>query len=180
MRSGTALLVLIAACAALVLAGCEARQEGAEGEIPTDGTEIVYASNTGEGAASGGCAEMSEGCASSCDKASSEEGCMKPISASAAEGGAEVTTAESTGGGCPYAEKAAADKASAESNCGGCPGAAMMKASAADADAMLDLVCGMTATDDSEFSSQHGEATYYFCSGDCMDSFAGDPGKYIH
>ena len=179
MRSGTAFLVLIAACAVLVLAGCEARQEGAEGETPADGTEVVYASNTGEGAASGGCAEASEGCPGSCDKASAEDGCLRPISASAAEGGAEMTTAENTGGGCPHAEKAAAERASAEKSCGGCPGAAKMKASAAEADAMVDLVCGMTATDDSEFSSQHGEATYYFCSGDCRDSFASDPGKYI-
>ena len=179
MRSGTAFLVLIAACAVLVLAGCEARQEGADAETATDGPEVVYASNTGEEGASGGCVDATEGCVASCDKASAEEGCMSPISASAAEGGAEMTTAENTGGGCPYAEKAAAEKASAEKTCGGCPRAAKMKESAAEADAMVDLVYGMATTDDSEFSSQHGEATYCFCSGDCRDSFASEPGKYI-
>jgi YHS domain-containing protein len=172
MRSGIAFLVLIAACAMLVLAGCDAPEASADAESTTDGTEVVQASNTADKAEQSGCTEA-------CGDKKSEEGCMQPISATAAEGGAEMTTAENKGGECPYAEKAAAEKASAEKKCGGCPGSAKLKTSAADADAMVDLVCGMTASEDSEFSTQHAEATYYFCSGDCRDSFASDPGKYI-
>lgn len=119
MRSGIAFLVLIAACGMLVLAGCDAPEASADAEAPKDGTEVVNASNTGEAATSGGCAEASSGCSASCDKASSEDGCMKPISASAAEGGAEMTTAENKGGGCPYAAKAAAAKADCEKACEG-------------------------------------------------------------
>jgi YHS domain-containing protein len=44
----------------------------------------------------------------------------------------------------------------------------------------IDPVCGMTVDPDkTDYSSVHHGETYYFCSGECKESFDKDPGKYI-
>jgi xanthine dehydrogenase accessory factor len=44
----------------------------------------------------------------------------------------------------------------------------------------LDPVCGMTVdVADARFRTVHDSRTYYFCSAACLESFRGDPAKYL-
>ena len=45
--------------------------------------------------------------------------------------------------------------------------------------AMVDPVCGMEVTADSEWTAEYEGATFYFCSEACRDSFVAEPGKYL-
>ncbi len=43
-----------------------------------------------------------------------------------------------------------------------------------------DPVCGMTVEEaDAPASFAHESVTYYFCSEDCRDAFAAEPGRYL-
>jgi YHS domain-containing protein len=44
--------------------------------------------------------------------------------------------------------------------------------------AMVDPVCGMEVTEDSEWTAEYEGETYYFCSETCRDEFMADPMKY--
>ena len=45
----------------------------------------------------------------------------------------------------------------------------------------LDPVCGMTVdVADARFRTVHENLTYYFCSAACLESFRGDPAKYLN
>jgi Cu+-exporting ATPase len=41
--------------------------------------------------------------------------------------------------------------------------------------AMMDPVCGMEVTEDSEWTAEYEGVTYYFCSEQCRDTFLEDP-----
>ncbi|MBN1460837.1 MAG: YHS domain-containing protein [Armatimonadetes bacterium] len=44
---------------------------------------------------------------------------------------------------------------------------------------MVDPVCGMEVTAESEWKADYEGKTYYFCSQTCMDQFMADPMKYV-
>jgi YHS domain-containing protein len=43
---------------------------------------------------------------------------------------------------------------------------------------VMDPVCGMQVSRDSEWTAEYDGRTYYFCSQDCRDKFMEDPGAY--
>lgn len=45
--------------------------------------------------------------------------------------------------------------------------------------AMVDPVCGMEVTAESEWTAEYEGVTFYFCSQDCRDKFIEEPGKYL-
>ena len=45
--------------------------------------------------------------------------------------------------------------------------------------AMVDPVCGMKVTEDSEWTAEYEGETYYFCSEQCRDTFNEDPATYV-
>jgi P-type Cu+ transporter len=44
---------------------------------------------------------------------------------------------------------------------------------------LIDLVCGMTVTEQSPHRHEHDATTYYFCSAGCKSKFVADPAKYL-
>lgn len=44
---------------------------------------------------------------------------------------------------------------------------------------LVDPVCGVTVTQDTEFTAEYEGVTYYFCCEDCMQQFVADPAKYL-
>lgn len=44
---------------------------------------------------------------------------------------------------------------------------------------LMDPVCGMEVTMESEWTAEYEGATFYFCCKDCMDKFVKEPGKYL-
>lgn len=45
--------------------------------------------------------------------------------------------------------------------------------------AMVDPVCGMEVSKDSEWTAEYEGETYYFCSEQCRDTFMAEPGTYM-
>ena len=45
--------------------------------------------------------------------------------------------------------------------------------------ALVDPVCGMEVTMESEWTAEYEGVTFYFCCEDCRDKFVGEPGKYL-
>jgi YHS domain-containing protein len=45
--------------------------------------------------------------------------------------------------------------------------------------ALVDPVCGMAVTEDSEWSAEYEGETYYFCCVECRDKFMADPMTYL-
>ena len=45
--------------------------------------------------------------------------------------------------------------------------------------AMVDPVCSMEVTAESEWTAEYEGVTFYFCSQDCRDKFIEEPGKYL-
>jgi YHS domain-containing protein len=45
--------------------------------------------------------------------------------------------------------------------------------------ALVDPICGMTVTEESEWTAEYEGATFYFCNEGCRDSFIEEPGKYL-
>ena len=45
--------------------------------------------------------------------------------------------------------------------------------------ALVDPICGMTVTEESEWTAEYEGATFYFCSEGCRDKFIEEPGKYL-
>lgn len=45
---------------------------------------------------------------------------------------------------------------------------------------LLDPICGMTVSEDSEHHHRHDATDYYFCSSGCQQKFAEHPEKYLH
>ena len=45
--------------------------------------------------------------------------------------------------------------------------------------ALIDPVCGMTVTEDSEWTAEYEGVTFYFCSEDCRDKFIETPGEFL-
>ena len=48
-----------------------------------------------------------------------------------------------------------------------------------DETALMDPVCSMKVTEESEWTAEYEGATFYFCSEGCRDSFIAEPGKYL-
>jgi YHS domain-containing protein len=44
---------------------------------------------------------------------------------------------------------------------------------------LVDPVCGVTVTAETEFTMEYEGVTYYFCCEDCMQQFVADPAKYL-
>jgi len=44
---------------------------------------------------------------------------------------------------------------------------------------VIDPVCGMTVSIDSQYHQQHDDIDYYFCSAHCQSKFSADPSQYI-
>ncbi|MFH1689548.1 MAG: YHS domain-containing protein, partial [Candidatus Eisenbacteria bacterium] len=44
---------------------------------------------------------------------------------------------------------------------------------------LVDPVCGMEATMESEWTAEYEGVTYYFCSAECRDVFVKEPGKFL-
>ena len=44
---------------------------------------------------------------------------------------------------------------------------------------MVDPVCGVEVTAESEWTAEYGDVTFYFCCEECRDKFLEDPGKYL-
>lgn len=44
---------------------------------------------------------------------------------------------------------------------------------------MVDPVCAMEVTAESEWTAEYEGATFYFCSESCRDAFVEEPGKYL-
>ncbi len=175
MRSRITRVLLLAVSATFIaMAGGEARHESADAES-TGAAETALASNEGGAEAHANCAHSTpkemEQCGETCTCGGD---CMKPLSADAGETEvvhAEMAMAKAEKGGCPYMEESGGTCAKTGKPCGG--------AMTAEADAITDVVCGMAVGADSEFSTEHGDASYHFCSGDCRDTFTSEPGKYI-
>jgi len=45
--------------------------------------------------------------------------------------------------------------------------------------AVVDPVCGMTVTEESEWTAEYEGATFYFCSEGCRDKFIETPGEFL-
>ena len=45
--------------------------------------------------------------------------------------------------------------------------------------AVIDPVCGMEVTEESEWTAEYDGVTFYFCSEGCRDKFLEEPGKYL-
>jgi len=45
--------------------------------------------------------------------------------------------------------------------------------------AVIDPVCGMEVTAESEWTAEYEGVTFYFCSEGCRDKFIEEPGKYL-
>ena len=45
--------------------------------------------------------------------------------------------------------------------------------------ALVDPVCGMTVTEESEWTAEYEGATFYFCSEGCRDKFIETPGEFL-
>ena len=45
--------------------------------------------------------------------------------------------------------------------------------------AVIDPVCGMEVSKDTEWTAEYDGATFYFCSESCRDKFVEDPGTYL-
>jgi Cu+-exporting ATPase len=45
--------------------------------------------------------------------------------------------------------------------------------------ALVDPVCGMEVTAESEWTAEYEGVTFYFCSEGCRDKFIEEPGKYL-
>jgi len=45
--------------------------------------------------------------------------------------------------------------------------------------ALVDPVCGMTVTKESEWTAEYEGATFYFCSEGCRDKFIEGPGEFL-
>jgi len=50
---------------------------------------------------------------------------------------------------------------------------------AAEQQALLDPVCGMQVSSDSEYRHTHSGSEYLFCSESCANKFKTNPGQYI-
>jgi len=59
------------------------------------------------------------------------------------------------------------------------PATEEMATPAAGEGAMMDPVCGMEVTADSEWTAEYEGVTYYFCSEACRDKFLEDPMAYM-
>jgi YHS domain-containing protein len=44
---------------------------------------------------------------------------------------------------------------------------------------LVDPVCGMTVTEESEWTAEYDGVTFYFCSEDCRDKFIAGPGEFL-
>ncbi len=44
---------------------------------------------------------------------------------------------------------------------------------------IMDPVCGMEVTAESEFTAEYEGVTFYFCSEGCRDKFIEEPGKFL-
>jgi len=44
---------------------------------------------------------------------------------------------------------------------------------------LMDPVCNMTVTEESEWTAEYEGATFYFCNEGCRDAFIAEPGKYL-
>jgi Cu+-exporting ATPase len=44
---------------------------------------------------------------------------------------------------------------------------------------LVDPVCGMTVTEESEWTAEYEGATFYFCSEGCRDRFIETPGEFL-
>lgn len=47
------------------------------------------------------------------------------------------------------------------------------------ATAVIDPVCGMEVTEESEWTAEYEGVTFYFCSEGCRDQFIAEPGKFL-
>jgi YHS domain-containing protein len=72
--------------------------------------------------------------------------------------------------GCQKAQETPAEQA----------GTQMEQATPAEEDVVIvDPVCGMQVSKDSEWTAEYDGKTYYFCSQSCRDQFTADPMQYM-